>query len=115
MALSLYNVIVGPIISEKAYKLNKTQNKLMLKVHPVANKPLVKEALEKLFSVKVAAINIMIRKGKFRRVRGRTVQGSDQKLAIVTLVKGHKLDLFDQAGAHSVAAESAVTVQRPSQ
>lgn len=105
MDLSIYNVIIGPVISDKAYKLNKGLNKLMLKVHPAANKPMIKEALEKLFSVKVESINIIIRKGKFRRVKGRTTQGSLQKKAVVTLVAGYKLDLFDQAGTHNVAMD----------
>lgn len=108
MALSLYDIIKGPVISDKAYKLNKAQNKLMLNVHLDANKPMVKEALEKLFSVKVESVNIIIRDGKKRRVKGRTVQGGKQKRAIITLVEGYKLDLFDQAGAHAVAAEPTV-------
>ena len=108
MDLSLYDIIIGPVISDKAYKLNKSQNKLMLKVHIAANKPMVKEALEKLFSVKVKSVNILVRESKTRRVKGRTVQGGLQKRAIITLVEGYKLDLFDQAGAHAVAAAPTI-------
>lgn len=107
MDLSLYDIIIGPVISDKAYKLNKGLNKLMLQVHPAANKPLIKEALEKLFSVKVESVNVLLRKGKTRRVRGRTVVGSLQKKAIVTLAEGYKLDLFDQAGSHAVSSAQA--------
>lgn len=107
MDLSLYDIIVGPVVSDKAYKLNKSQKQLILKVHTEANKAMVKEALEKLFNVKVAKVNTMLRKGKVRRVRGRVVIGSIKKIAIITLVEGYKLDLFDQAGAHTVAADAA--------
>ena len=108
MALSLYDIIIGPVISDKAYKLNKSQNKLMLNVHLDANKPMIKEALEKLFSVKVENVNVLIREDKTRRVKGRTVHGGRKKRAIITLVEGYKLDLFDQAGSHAVAAEQPV-------
>lgn len=102
MELSIYDIIVGPVISDKAYHLNKSQNKLVLRVHPHANKTLVKEALEKLFSVKINKVNITVRKGKNRKVRGIKSTGILIKKAIVTLAEGHSLDLLDQAGAHVV-------------
>jgi len=105
MALkSVYNVIQGPIISDKAYKLNKNLKKLVLVVHPDANKPLVKEALKKLFNVEVEDVRIMICKGKTRRVGRREVIGSARKKAIVTLKEGYSIDLFDQAGNMGVVA-----------
>ena len=39
MELSIYQIIQGPVVSDKAYKLNKKLNKLVIKVHPQANKP----------------------------------------------------------------------------
>lgn len=106
MDLSIYNIIVGPVLSEKAYKLNKQFKKLVLTVHAHANKNMVAQALEKLFNVKVAKVNITIRKGKNRRVKGRyAVQGPKQKRAIVTLAEGYSLDVFDQAGTTVAATE----------
>lgn len=102
MDLSIYDIIVGPVISEKAYKLNKLYKKLKLKVHPKANKPMVKEAIEKLFSVKVDKINIIVRKGKNRKVRGRAITGKLVKRAIVTLAAGYSLDFMDQGGGSQV-------------
>lgn len=101
MDLTVYDIILGPVITEKAYQLNRDLKQLVLKVHPHANKPLVKEALEKLFDVKVKAVNISIRKGKNRKVgkSKRTTQGSSTKIAFVTLAEGYSLDLLDQAGA----------------
>lgn len=110
--LSLYEIILAPIISDKAYKLNKSLNQLTLKVHPLVNKPMVKEAIEKLFSVKVKRVNMINRAGKHRRVRGHKTQSSAQKKAIVTLAEGYKLDLFDQAGAHTAADISKAEKQK---
>lgn len=105
MELTIYDIIQGPIVTEKAYLLNKTLKKLVLKVHPHANKPLVKEALEKLFGVKVQDVNIMVRKGKNRKVGRRPIQGSSIKKAVVTLKEGYSLDLLDQTGSGVVTQE----------
>jgi large subunit ribosomal protein L23 len=98
MDLSIYDVIQKPVISEKAYKLNKDLKKLVLTVHMHANKPMIKEALKKLFNVEVTNICILVRKGKNRRVGRKKVQGSDAKKAIITLAEGYSINLFDQAG-----------------
>lgn len=95
MEISVYNLIKGPLLSEKAQHLNQELNKLVLEVHMCANKPLIKSALKKLFNVEVANVRIQIRKGKSRSTRGRLATvGSDRKIAYVTLKKGHTLDLF---------------------
>src|SRR5579862_5341665 len=98
MELTIYDVIQGPLVTEKAYELNKKQKKLVVKVHPHANKPLIKKALESLFEVKVDSVNVAVRKGKVRSVGRRVVQGPLTKKAIITLKEGYSLDLFDQAG-----------------
>jgi len=49
MDLSLYDIIKGPKISEKAYGMNQKEGKLVLEVHPKANKPLIAQALKKTF------------------------------------------------------------------
>lgn len=105
MALNVYQIILGPVISDKAYKLNKKLNKLVLKVHPQANKPMVMHALETLFNVKVEKVSIVVRKGKNRQVQRRTVTGPLIKKAIVTLAEGYSLDLLDQSGADIQPAE----------
>ena len=107
MDLSIYDIIIGPVISDKAYKLNKLFKKLVLKVHPAANKPMVKEALEKLFSVKVDKVNIECRKGKNRKVRGRATTGKLSKRAIVTLADGYSLDFIDQGGNQVAQVDAA--------
>lgn len=107
MDLTIYDIIQGPVISDKAYKLNKNFKKLFLKVHPQANKKLVQNALEKLFNVKVKDVKIQNRKGKTRVVRRKIFKRSDEKRAIVTLAEGYSLDLFDQARVDLPTKETA--------
>jgi len=103
--LTIYDIIQGPVVSDKAFRLNRDLKKLVLKIHPWANKVRVKEALEKLFNVKVDTVRIIRRKGKKRIVNKRTVVGKDTKKAIITLAKGYSLDLFDQSGKAVVKTE----------
>jgi len=108
MDLSLQDVIRGAVVSGKAQKANVGQKKVVFKVHPAVNKPLVKEAVEKIFEVKVSSVKILIRKGKNRVVRKHKVKGSLEKRAIVTLKEGYKLDVFGQSevGTSDVAVEA---------
>ncbi len=104
MDLTIYDVIKGPVITDKAYKLNQKQKKLVLKVHPQANKVLVRGALERLFNVKIDKVNIITRKGKKRLTKGRKViKGPMMKKAIITLKEGYTLDIFDQGARGMVA------------
>ncbi len=108
MDLNIYQIIIGPIISSDAYKQNKTLNKLVLKVHPKANKSQIAEALEKLFNVKVERVNTSVRQGKTKTVQRRTTTvGVTSKKAIVTLKKGYTLDFIDQAGNQPIAKQEA--------
>lgn len=97
MDLSLQDIIQGAVVSSKAQLINAEQRKLVLRVHPAANKILVKEAIEKLFEVKVLKIRILNRKGKNRFVKRRKVAGSLEKRAIITLKEGYQVDVFGQS------------------
>jgi large subunit ribosomal protein L23 len=66
---------------------------VMFRVAPHATKPQIKEAVEKLFDVKVKRVNTLIRKGKVRNFRGVRGELSDVKNAIVTLEEGHHIDV----------------------
>ena len=86
------SAIVAPVITEKA-TLASESNQFVFKVARNATKPQIKAAVEKLFDVKVTAVNTLLRKGKnkvFRGVRG--VQ-QDMKKAVVTLADGHRIDV----------------------
>ena len=58
-----YDVIIAPVITEKATMASE-HNKVMFKVRRNATKPQIKEAVEKLFDVKVKNVNTLIRPGK---------------------------------------------------
>ena len=88
----LYDVIIAPMITEKSTMASE-RNQVIFKVAPTATKPQIKEAVEKLFDVKVKAVNTLVRKGKFKAFRGRPGQQSDLKKAIVTLEEGHRIDV----------------------
>jgi large subunit ribosomal protein L23 len=87
-----YDVIVAPVITEKATMASE-HNKVTFKVRKNATKPQIKEAVEKLFDVKVKHVNTLIRGGKVKAFRSRTGQQSDVKRAIVTLEEGHRIDV----------------------
>lgn len=94
-ALHPMDVIVRPLITEKATRLG-GENKYAFEVRRQANKVQIKAAVEKAFDVRVAAVNVMIIKGKPRRTRsGRITHRADWKKAVVTLGEGDKLELFE--------------------
>jgi large subunit ribosomal protein L23 len=68
-------------------------NKVVFKVARKATKPQIKEAVEKLFDVKVKSVNTLVRKGKTKVFRGTPGSQSDVKRAIVTLEEGHRIDV----------------------
>lgn len=96
--LNVYDIIKGPVVSTKAQELNKELNKLVLYVHPQANKMQIKDALQRVFNVKVEKVNTLRRKGKARRVRGRRTMtvGQTEKRVYVTLKEGYSVNLFDK-------------------
>ena len=89
---SAYDVIVSPVITEKA-TLASEANQVIFKVKPDATKPEIKAAIESLFKVKVKAVNTIVRKGKLKAFRGRPALLSDTKRAVVTLEDGHSIDV----------------------
>ena len=87
-----YDVILSPLITEKATALSE-HNKVVFRVRPDATKPQIKEAVEKLFDVKVVSVNTLVTKGKRKVFRGRKGQRSDVKKAVVTLQEGQTIDV----------------------
>jgi len=88
----LYDVILSPVITEKA-TLASEHNKVIFKVASTATKPQIKEAVEKLFDVKVKAVNTLNRKGKNKMFRGQPGVQSNVKKAVVTREEGHRIDV----------------------
>jgi large subunit ribosomal protein L23 len=86
------DIILKPVVSEKSYGLI-DEGKYTFLVDPRANKTEIKIAIEKVFSVKVASVNTINRKGKTRRTRFGIGKRKDTKRAIVTLREG-TIDIF---------------------
>ena len=93
-ALHPYQVIVRPLITEKATILA-SENKYVFEVDRRATKPQIREAVEKAFNVRVVKVNTMNVKGKVRRTRSGWTKTRDWKKAIVTLAEGDKIELFE--------------------
>jgi large subunit ribosomal protein L23 len=87
-----YDVIVAPVITEKATMASE-HNQVIFKVAMNATKPQIKEAVEKLFDVKVKRVNTLVRKGKLKAFKGMRAHRSDVKKAIVTLEDGQSIDV----------------------
>ena len=92
----LSKIIMGPVVAEKATNVAEKYNQVVLKVLPNANKTEIKFAVERLFDVKVAAVNTSSVKGKTKRT-GRTFgKRSDWKKAYVTLAEGADLNFLGE-------------------
>jgi large subunit ribosomal protein L23 len=87
-----YDIILSPVITEKA-TLASERSQVMFKVAHNATKPQIKEAVEKLFDVKVKSVNTHVRKGKIKAFKGRIGEQSEIKRAVVTLEEGHTIDV----------------------
>lgn len=88
--LTLNDVLIRPLVTEKTV-MGSENDKYTFEVHVQADKLLVKEAVEKLFSVKVEKINIMTVNGKPKRRGVFTGRTRSWKKAIVTLVTGYRI------------------------
>jgi large subunit ribosomal protein L23 len=89
------DIIVSPVVSEKSYALME-EGVYTFKVNPDASKPQIRDAVQEIFGVKVAKVNTLNRPGKRKRNRRTFTYGRrpDTKRAIVTLVEGDSIDLF---------------------
>ena len=96
MAVDLRDVLIAPVVSEKSYALLE-ENVNTFTVAPDASKPEIKKAVETLFEVEVLKVNTLNRKGKRKRNRRNGTFGKrpDAKRAMVTLVDGYEIDLFE--------------------
>ncbi len=87
-----YDIILSPVITEKATKLSEV-NQVVFRVTLDATKPAIAKAVETLFKVKVKAVNTVRVKGKTKSARGQRYTRSDFKKAVVTLAEGHQIDI----------------------
>jgi large subunit ribosomal protein L23 len=87
-----YALIRSPVITEKA-TMGSQHNQVTFRVPLDATKPEIKAAVEKLFKVKVTAVNTLRHKGKVKRFRQSVGRRSDTKKAIVSLAEGQTIDV----------------------
>lgn len=87
-----YDIILAPVVTEKSTRMSE-HNQVTFRVPLAATKPEIKQAIERLFNVKVMAVNTARVKGKTKMFRGRPGRRSDYKKAMVTLAEGHKIDV----------------------
>ena len=91
-------IIYQPVISEKSIQQGSV-NKYTFKVDIRANSAMVKDAIEKLFKVKVTSVNTLRVQGKPKNMRRTKVKRANWKKAVVTLLPGQTIKLFEERKA----------------
>jgi large subunit ribosomal protein L23 len=93
----LMQVLVAPIVSEKATRVAEDHNTVMFKVLRDASKPEIKAAVELLFNVEVAAVAVANQKGKVKRTARGMGRRDHVRKAFVTLKEGQELNFSGEA------------------
>ena len=91
---NVYEVIRRPIISEKSTALAEVGSRYAFEVAVQANKQEIRDAVQRLFNVKVRGVHTMVMHGKVKRVGRFETKKPNWKKAIVTLAEGQKIDFF---------------------
>jgi large subunit ribosomal protein L23 len=90
-----YDIIRGPLVTEKTTLQKELHNQVSFKVDKRANRVEIKDAVEKAFNTKVQQVRTVQVKGKVKQ-RGRIIgKRKDWKKAIVTLMPGQRIDFFE--------------------
>ena len=87
------DIIKAPIITEKTAFLKESENKIVFSVDPKANKTQIKQAVEKVFDVKVDCVNTINATTKKKRVGKYSGRTNKRKKAIITLAEGSSIEL----------------------
>ena len=90
------DVLKKPVLTEKSLILLQEENKYTFDVDVNANKIEIRNAVEKMFNVKVESVNVMNVRPKTKRVCRYTGKTNRRRKAIVKLAEGHKIDLFGE-------------------
>lgn len=88
----IYQLITRPLVTEKSTRLGQF-GQVVFEVPLCATKNEIKQAIEKIFKVKVENVNTLIRKGKRKVFKGRRGVRSDMKKAVVTVKEGQFIDV----------------------
>ena len=87
-------IIIKPVITEKSHWESEARNRITFRVHPKANKHQIRDAVQKIYGVKVTDVATQKRHGKTRRTRFGYVKNGDWKRAVVQLHADSRIDLF---------------------
>jgi large subunit ribosomal protein L23 len=93
----LAQVLLAPIVSEKATQVGEKNNQVLFKVMRDATKPEIKAAVELMFKVEVASVSVVNVKGKTKRFGGRVGRRDHVKKAYVALKPGQELQFGEAA------------------
>lgn len=93
-ALESYQVVVRPLVTEKGMRCATSDNQYAFEVNPLADKGVIRSAIEELFDVRVIKVCTQNRKGKPRRYKATWGRTKNWKKAIVTLDPEHRIDFF---------------------
>ena len=91
---NIYSIIIRPLVTEKGTYQSQTLNAYAFQVAPWAKKSQIKQAVEKIYNVRVLGVRTAVRKGKPRRTGYRWGTTSHWKKAVVVLHPDHHIDLF---------------------
>ncbi len=89
---NIYDIIITPLLTEKGTRLA-ASSQYVFQVRPWANKLQVKQAVEKIYKVKVRSIRTLNFRGKQKKIRIQSGYKADWKKAVVTLEKGQKIEI----------------------
>jgi large subunit ribosomal protein L23 len=95
MSGSLHAVLKRPVITEKSNAIREESNQYVFEVARDATKTLIRDAVESIFSVRVADVRTSIVRGKVKRIRRGFGKRPNWKKAVVTLREGDNIDLFE--------------------
>ncbi len=93
----LYNLIRAPRVSEKTARLQEVSNQYVFEVATDATKADIKLAVEKIFDVKVEAVNVLNVKGKHKAFKSRAGRRGNWRKAYVKLAEGQSIDVMAKA------------------
>ena len=91
----VHDIVLSPLVTEKSTIQREGQNQYSFKVDKRANKIEIKDAVERLFKVKVKDVKTFTVRGKVKRLGRRSGKRPDWKKAIVTVKEGDRIDFFE--------------------
>jgi large subunit ribosomal protein L23 len=93
----LYQVLLAPYVSEKSTRVAEKHKQFVFRVRHDATKPVIKQAVEKMFNVKVDEVKVLNIKGKYKMFGRRIGRRSDARKAYVRLKPGYDIDFLTKS------------------